>query len=424
MKITYIISFFILFLFSQRLYAADEVIPPKYSGTFYHAYWYEAGVEHGNPKFNSRFRVNSPSVVLHPEFGKRVEAKANGMMQIFIDEDLSLIDGAELYMEIWGGHPHTENKRITINGRSTYYLPEVGTASGNCTHMYPTIPIKITDLVNGYNVLQFACDQGESFWGHFIVDEACLRLKLKPEHPALQVNELKGFDSKVEYLSAHHDGIIVSEHISIKTSVIQAKYFGYDENGDGDMNDWHGFTINRKPVGYFENIDEESVGIVLLEIDKFIPQPLSGDVPIRAWIDFKYFPKLIYLTKESTMPYIGLGDRIYLSNDLPVPFWSRAGNLKTCTIEIDVDPSDIEAAQLHCVVWDGGHGTVEDYFKLNGHSIKVAGEGKHDVIYSEISIDPAFLKNGVNTIELLSDTEHHGIEILLPGPAVAVKLKD
>jgi len=125
----------------------------KLRGRFTRTAWYERGIEHGNPTFNPRFRVNAPEASLHPQFMYRDEVQGNGMMLIRIDEDLAQLDGAELYCEIWGGHPGTANKRVCLNGRSTYALPEVGTAAGHCTHQYPTLPLVLTDLVNGYKAL-------------------------------------------------------------------------------------------------------------------------------------------------------------------------------------------------------------------------------------------------------------------------------
>jgi hypothetical protein len=69
------------------------------------------------------------------------------MMQIPMEEDLFLLEGAELYCELWGGHAGTKNKRVTVNGRTTYAIPETGTADGYQTHQYATIPLKLTDLV-------------------------------------------------------------------------------------------------------------------------------------------------------------------------------------------------------------------------------------------------------------------------------------
>ena len=118
------------------------------------------------------------------------------MLQIRMDEDLRMLLGAELDLELWGGHPGTTNRRVTVNGRATYGIPGVA-GDTQCTHIYPRLALKITDLVNGYNALQFACDQGTSFWGHFIVDEACLRAVLKEDHPDLEAAGLFGFQASV-----------------------------------------------------------------------------------------------------------------------------------------------------------------------------------------------------------------------------------
>jgi hypothetical protein len=40
------------------------------------------------------------------------------------------------------------------------------------------------------------------------------------------------------------------------------------------------------------------------------------------------------------------------------------------------------------------------------------------VSYQVIDVPLALLRGGENSLTVLSDTEHHGIEILLPGPAL------
>ena len=111
------------------------------------------------------------------------------------------------------------------------------------------------------------------------------------------------------------------------------------------------------------------------------------------------------------------------SNNLPEPFWSRAGKKKVCTIELGADSFLIERAELCVLIWDGGAGAVKDYFTLNGHPLAVARTGKHDVIWSRLDLDPRLLKKGTNRIEVMSDTEHHGLEVLMPGPALVVRVK-
>ena len=65
-------------------------------GRFLRQWWYEPGIENGNPVTNRRFRVNSPEAVLHPKFSQRSETKSSGMLQILMPEDLLQISGAEL----------------------------------------------------------------------------------------------------------------------------------------------------------------------------------------------------------------------------------------------------------------------------------------------------------------------------------------
>ena len=133
---------------------------------FEQVHWYQQGAEYANPHFNGRqLRVNAPEASTHPEFASRSEPQSSGMARILIAEDLRKIRRVDLSTEIWGGHPGTTNKRVSVNGRSTHAIPEVGTADHNCTHQYPTFNLRPTDLVNGYNSLQFACDQGDTFWG-------------------------------------------------------------------------------------------------------------------------------------------------------------------------------------------------------------------------------------------------------------------
>ena len=103
--------------------ARGAFCPARPTGRFLRLWWYEPGLENGNPVTNRRFRVNAPEVVTHPTFATRPEAKSSGMLQVRMHEDLSQLRGAELYLELWGGHPGTANRRVTVNGRTTYLLP-------------------------------------------------------------------------------------------------------------------------------------------------------------------------------------------------------------------------------------------------------------------------------------------------------------
>ncbi len=413
----------------RQLLAAAAAVPralraaPPAPGRFWRLWWYEPGLEHGNPGFNTRFRVNSPEASLHPEFGSRSEARSSGMMQILMLEDPRLLDALELYCELWGGHPGTANKRVGVNGRSLYPIPDNGTAAGHCTHQYPVLALRRSDVVNGYNALQFACGQGTTFWGHFIVDNACLRAGLPSGHPDLKKLDLAGFRASVRLHPRRDESIEVrletNQPERIARADFQGFYEGYDENGDGAALDWHGFTKSRRPEAWLGAA--EAAPFSLIWDTAMTP---GRTVMIRARITFHDAPGVIYETaasEEIAMP----GRETFrvqcvLPSELPAPFWSRAGGRRTARIDLPVAPAAMERVQLHVVVWDGGRGAVEHPFRLNGHPIEVCGAGRHDVLYTVRDVAPQLLARS-NSVELLSDTDHHGIEILLPGPALMIR---
>lgn len=406
--------------------AACALAAPAGEGRFWRLHWFQPGMEHGNPMPNPRFRVNSPEVMLHPSFGKRSETRSSGMMQVHAPEDLFQLDAAELYLELWGGHPATARKRVTLNGRATYELQETGTAAKNCTHQYPAIPLKLTDLVNGHNALQFACDQGTSFWGHFIVENAALRAGLKPDHPALQQAGLAGCRYTVKASPERETLRLALEGTpsclaAVSAVDFQASYAGFNANGMIEDSGWQGFTNRRQPVAYAAQAAaapwQASWDLAMI--------PDQKDMAVRAWVRFARHPDLVYRTApldSLATPARRGAVRLYKAAQLPKPFWSRVGKTVPAEIALDIDPASIERAELHVVVWDGGS-EKPGPFTLNGAPLPVTGKGRHDVIYSMVPLDPKLLKKGPNRIELTAHTEHHGIEVLLPGPAIAVRTK-
>jgi hypothetical protein len=399
-------------------------------GQFWRVHWYERGLEHGNPAFDPRFRVNSPEVVLHPEFGKRIEARENGLMLILAEEDLSQLTRTEFYLEAWGGHPGTANKRVTINGRSTYFLPRVGAEEMNCTYFYPCLELRLDDLVNGYNAFQFALDQGKTFWGHMLVDNACLRVALTNTHPDLLKAGLEGLRAGIrvvpsggssEAFDLSLDGVTPPFQHHIESVDYWGFYFGYDENGNTLTSDWHGSTKARKPIAILGTAT--NVPFTLRWDTRFLPS--QKDIAVQAVLRFKGQSNLVFVT--SPTGGLEIPERpstqvtLYSSHDLPKGFWSRAGREQRCTIYLDVDPRRIERAELHVNAWTGGAGTVKDYFTLNGRHFPIAEGARHELVYSRMELPPGILRQGANEFELLSDTEHHGIEILLPGPCLMVR---
>ncbi len=423
MENTILRSFVLIFIFSFSCLAQQP------EGQFWRTYWYQRGAEFSNPGFATQFSVNSPEAAVNPLFSNRVEVRENGMMLIPISEDLRTIYRAELNLELWGGNPGTTNKRVTINGRSTYPIQEVGTASRNCTYHYPVIYLQPTDLVNGYNALQFACDRGQSTWGHFIVANAALRFELKRDHLEIKKAGLLGFNAliKAEAIAGNQEAIrlkVSSSDDSVIASVdYQGFYYGYDENGDTVTYGWHGGMMDKQPFAF---VGTSSKYPFAADWDtRMLPE--QQEIAVRAIIRFKNHPELTYET-----PVIGglfaskpKGKKValYPSRDLPAPFLSRANQKKACTIEMDVEPTRIEQAELHVVIRQGSSDNAGATFSINGQPIPAVDKNNSNLIYRKIPLDPTILKRGVNRIEILSETDHHGLEVMLPGPALMIRSK-
>jgi hypothetical protein len=390
-------------------------------GEFFREFWFKAS---GN-----RFRVNSPDTATGP-YRDRPEAKQTGRMAIAVDDNLSQVGRADLYLELWGGHPGVADKRFTLNGKSTYAMPEVGSAASHCTYSYPTIPLKLDELVRGENALQFTCDKGETFWGHYIVRAACVRLALRGTHPTLAQAGLAGFAARIRAVPCQAETLMLTLECpdemrdKIASVEFQGRYDGYDENGNREGNDWHGFTKDGAPAGLIAVADMPPFDAVFWDLSMV---PDQKNMAVRAVVRFKKPADLAYVTPEA----VGLGTparkarvRLFGAADLPRPFWSREDKKRTCTVQLDADPARIERAQLHIAVWDGGRGKVPAPLSLNGAALAVPNwVGDHSLIYSRLDVAPSLLKRGANEVLVHSDTEHHGIEVCLPGPALVVRLK-
>jgi len=301
------------------------------------------------------------------------------------------------------------------------------------------VPLKISDLVNGWNAFQFALDQGTTFWGHMIVDNACLREALVPQHPDLLKSGLGQFAADINVAALTSDPELLELSLSCSSSNLakissvdyQGYYTGYDENGNTLTTDWHGFTKAGQATGHLGSVTIAKVAEGTATTPRLIWNtwmlPAQKEIAARAILHFRGLTNLVYLTAASTKLEIpqrkNAAVSLFTSLDLPHPFWSRDKRKLRATIDLNIDPAKIERAELHVNAWTGGPGTVTNYFTLNGHFFSVAEGSRHELIYSQLPVDPQILKRGRNQIELLSDTEHHGVELLLPGPCLMVRFK-
>ncbi len=376
-----------------------------------------------------RQRVNDTGASLHPEFGTRSETGANGLVVIGVADDLFAVESAELALELWGGHPGTRRKRFTVNGRGTYRVADPAVESGSCSYTFPVVPVAVRDLVRGANALQFACDRGRSFWGHFIIDNACLRTHLSSRHPdhrlaapleRARVIARPAADAEALDLVLEVPASAAEAALLVACVEFVGFYRGYDDTGSGRTASWHGYTQDRQARGHIGSAarppfaarwdtsllpDQREVAVAALV-------RLQGGLVVRTAATRTALPR-----RDRRVLLLG-------ARRMPRPFWSRAGEERRAEISLPLDPSSIERAQLVVRVWDGGEGGVADPCTLNGHPYEITSrKAVHDLVFTRAAVDPAHLVRGANTMRVLSATEHHGIEVLAPGPALVVRAR-
>lgn len=398
--------------------------------TFFREHWAEFDrVTHNNPNGN-RWRVNDADLSLHEIFGLRSEALANGLVLINVPEDLFQLDRAELYLELWGGHPLTEHKRFMLNGKGKYVMPDDGVAADQCNYTYPAMAVTLSHLVRGVNAIQFACDRGQAFWGHYIIDQAAVRCRLKPNHPDLIAAGLRNFTAevKVEHGPVLFDQTRLSlafptaHQGDIESVCYEGRYLDYDDNGNGLEADWHGYTQARQVKNHIGTATEPPFAVVW--DTRFVPTQ-ARPMAVRARVTLK---NGIQYQTQTTDGLLFPPDRkqvtLFTCTDMPRPFWSRDNQEKKAVMLLPPDLSQVESARLYVRIWDGGEGDVKAPFQINGHAYAItSGKAIHDVVFTIADVNPEHLKPGENVIALLSDTEHHGIEMLLPGPALILRFQ-
>lgn len=396
---------------------------------FFRQYWLDYKGWVNNNKDKERTRVNDRQMSVHPTFFSRFESQVNGLAILEITDTIRSFARAELFCEMWGGHPKTSNKRFQINGGKVYNLPGEATRQGHCEYIFPVVPVEDNELVMGNNAIQFACDRGDTFWGHFLIEEVAVNAYFMNGSPVVARAGLAGFRALPEIKSKILDDEVniklacpVEFYQKIKTVHYFARYSGYDDAGTGTDYQWHGYQFKRQFRGHLG-----SANAAPFEISwntRMVPDQ-SKPMSVMAIVEFE---NGFFYRTEALHGLVFPADRpqvqIYYCTNLPKPFWSRDNKPVYTTLELPPVYKNVEAAELHIRVWDGGEGTVKNPFTINKIPYKITiGNAPHDLIYSVTPVSPENLKAGLNDIFLLSDTEHHGIEVCLPGPAIIVRYK-
>jgi len=206
---------------------------------------------------------------------------------------------------------------------------------------------------------------------------------------------------------------------------VLAYYEGHDTDGDGVFADWHrtyfrprsATTISLNGiVGTATSAPYE----VNWDVD-WIPDQQPGSVKLQARIldDTGIWYVTDFVENLSLQHSDGVV-KMYSMDSLPTSFWVRAGRSQTA--EFTIPPGDdltaATSARMLVATWNG-----RDTGRIDINGLwQVSNFGaSHFYLLDEFTLPVSALYQGVNEVTISATTEHHGMEVLWPGPMFFVR---
>ena len=341
---------------------------------------------------------------------------------------------AEVMLDRWGGHLDTTKPQIRFNGNDWLDVPPPKMDNQrNLPENYyfqdnPVIPVPLNHLKVGTNLIESTCSHvKKDGWGQWGLYSLVLRVYFDPA----SVRHSRG------RIASPATGSVLKENPSIELEVDESRvdrvdvfawYEGYDENGDGCFVDWHGgwFQPNRdQPAEWQGHVGTlRAPPFKTIWNTRWVPDQRSGAIRLIARIRDK--SGVWFVTDEVTKLSLQRTNEsvaLYRVANLPAEFGVRAGQRKSCMITLprDYDPSSVIEVGLHYRTWHGWDKHHAPY-RLNDYQHPHEGNNHH---YDyDIHLIPAeVLKPGDNTFTIFSETDHHMLEVLWPGPALSIRQK-
>ena len=426
LALTLTVAFMVFIRIAADGHAGDTHVTDSVPGFTPGQVYREYVLHNGGPK---DWRVTDPNA-RHP--GAH-EFLPNPVLQLSIDD----LDGAlraEALFDRWSGHAGTADKQVRFNAGPWLLLPEPTTMPPDADperYLYqdnPVIGIPLSMLVRGPNTLEGTCGVlGNHGWGQWGLYSIVLRIYYDPAGKS-------HVPGRIESPAA---GAALSDNPTVRVSAqspenvrridVLAYHDAYDVDGDGVYRDWVRAFHQQPTRGDAADLRHQ-VGTVSQEPyeltwdTRWVPDQEAGVVALVAriqstdgvWFVTDRVDGLSLVRKEHSI-------RMYPATEMPYDFTVRVGREKQCKIVIpgDADLPSADAAMLHLRTWHG-LAKVHHPFKLNDWSDELEGVNHH-YDYDVHSVPLGVLMHGANVFSVSSDTEHHGVEVLWPGPALLVR---
>jgi hypothetical protein len=345
--------------------------------------------------------------------------------------NISDLDGAvraEAVIDRWGGHAGTSGKRIRFNGNEWLPLPELETTpEGERPECYmyqdnPIIAIPLEHLKEGPNTFEGICGDQVCFsfnWGQWGWYSLILRIYYNKNRRhsvggivlPLEGEKFEDFPSvKVEATSPR----------GVSRVDIIGYYEAFDMDGDGVFSEWQRYYQGTSLTNNIGSALSEPWEVTWNT--EWVPDQEEGSIKLIARI--RDNAGIWFVTDEVrnlSLIRDTVSVKMYKPESVPQRFTVRINREMSCEVNIPGSESLDQAteATVHLRTWNG----IEDNFVLNDSYSSPIGGNNHFFGYSIREIPVSVVVNGANKISFTSPTEHHGPEILWPGPVIMVRFK-
>lgn len=344
-------------------------------------------------------------------------------------------------IDVWGGHVGTVDKQFRMNGHGWIDVPSISNTPGNpeCyTQQYSIeVEIPLEDLVQGSNSIEgtsggqtcYNFNWGQWGWYGFIV-----RIYYDP----VQKSAPTGAITSPTPGSTIGEYPVFTADASSGAGIDRIDFVGYyddfDMDGDGVFTDWqqsyHRLRDDSK-VTLRNHIGTAKIAPYTVTWDNaWTPDQPTGGMEVVARI--KDSNGLWFVTDRVpglTLSRPGINVEMYQPTYVPEKLWIRAGQTGTSEFVIPAghDLTDADSARLHTATWNGVSGQAEPgevhWTTVNGWTTPGFGEN-HFYSYDVIDIPVDEIQNGTNAVSFYSESSHHGVEVLWPGPGLMVRYTD
>jgi len=335
--------------------------------------------------------------------------------------------GAEVSVQIWGGHIGTSDQKFQVNDNEWIQIPQPRGTPTEPQCYYRTligdnaVKIPLDQLREGENVFKFGAGAQIRYnfgWGFFWVYSFTVRVYYGDDapHAAGRIVAPATGDALAD------KAVVRAEIEPGAAKVKQVDFIGlyedFDWEGNGLWRQWHYHYRNGEMTRHIGTATKAPYEVTW--DTSWLPDQSR---PIRIMARIVHDDGTMAMTPavdNLRLARKGRSVRMVKATDVPENFGSRVGRRKKCTLDIPTDPAAAAAVKMVISTWSAAHA---EELTLNGKLLVERVGPVHNYGFDVLDVPRSMLRKGPNEFTIFSETEHHAAEVNWPGPVLLLEYR-